>query len=122
MTSRTRSYHSIVCCGALVATKIETGYEVRACGASHVGQRTERELIESFVQTIERLTPKMVTFKGCSFDLPVLRYRAVMHGIPASGPREIGTGTTTSTCATCCPRSAAAERQSSTKGANLVDT
>jgi 3'-5' exonuclease len=31
-------YHSIVCIDALVATKTDTGYEVRALGASHVGQ------------------------------------------------------------------------------------
>jgi 3'-5' exonuclease len=78
-------YHSIVCIGALVATRADKGYEVRAIGASHVGQRTERELIESFVQTIERLTPRMVTFNGASFDLPVLRYRSMIHGISAPG-------------------------------------
>jgi predicted PolB exonuclease-like 3'-5' exonuclease len=27
----------------------------------------------------------MVTFNGCSFDLPVLRYRAMIHGISAPG-------------------------------------
>ena len=78
-------YHSIVCIGALVATRTDKGYQVRAIGASHVGQRTERELIESFAQTIERLTPRMVTFNGASFDLPVLRYRAMIHGISAPG-------------------------------------
>ena len=78
-------YHSIVCIGALVATRTDKGYEVRAIGASHVGQRTERDLIESFVQTIEHLTPRMVTFNGGSFDLPVLRYRAMIHGISAPG-------------------------------------
>jgi hypothetical protein len=31
-------YHSIVCIGALVATKTDRGYEVRVLGASHVGQ------------------------------------------------------------------------------------
>jgi predicted PolB exonuclease-like 3'-5' exonuclease len=78
-------YHSIVCIGALVATRMDKGYKVLALGASHIGQRTERELIGSFVQTIEQLTPRMVTFNGCSFDLPVLRYRAMMHEIPAPG-------------------------------------
>ena len=78
-------YHSIVCIGALVATRTDKGYEVLALGASHIGQRTERELVESFVQTIEQLTPRMVTFNGCSFDLPVLRYRAMIHEISAPG-------------------------------------
>ena len=29
--------------------------------------------------------PRMVTFNGCSFDLPVLRYRAMIHEISAPG-------------------------------------
>jgi predicted PolB exonuclease-like 3'-5' exonuclease len=76
-------YHQIVCIGALVASPTDDGYRVRACGASHVGEQTEGELIESFIDTIDRLSPKMVTFNGSSFDLPVLRYRSMIHGISA---------------------------------------
>ena len=39
-------YHSIICIGALVASRTANGYEVQAVGAPHVGQRTEKELIE----------------------------------------------------------------------------
>jgi len=81
-------YHSIVCIGALVANLTDRGYEVQALGASHVSQQTERELIESFVRAIERLNPTLVTFNGGSFDLPVLRYRAMTHQISASGLDE----------------------------------
>jgi 3'-5' exonuclease len=66
-------YHSIVCIGALVASRTPNGYEVQVVGAPHVGQRTERELIESFVNKIGQLSPQMVTFNGGGFDLPVLR-------------------------------------------------
>jgi 3'-5' exonuclease len=45
-------YHSIICIGALVATRISNGWEVQAVGAPHVGQRTEKDLIESFVNKI----------------------------------------------------------------------
>jgi predicted PolB exonuclease-like 3'-5' exonuclease len=31
------------------------------------------------------LTPQLVTFNGSGFDLPVLRYRAMVHAIPATG-------------------------------------
>ncbi len=34
---------------------------------------------------IEALKPKLVTFNGHSFDLPVLRYRAMAHALPAPG-------------------------------------
>lgn len=78
-------YHSIICIGALVASRTANGYEVQAVGAPHVGQRTEKELIESFVNKIGQLSPQMVTFNGGAFDLPVLRYRAMIHEVFAPG-------------------------------------
>jgi 3'-5' exonuclease len=79
------NYHSIICIGALVATRTANGYEVQVAGAPHIGQRTEKELIESFVNKIAQLSPRMVTFNGCAFDLPVLRYRAMVHEVFAPG-------------------------------------
>ena len=58
---------------------------VDALGAPHVGERAEKELITSFVERIAELTPQLVTFNGSSFDLPVLRYRAMTHSIAALG-------------------------------------
>lgn len=78
-------YHSIVCIGALVASRTPNGYEVQVVGAPHVGQRTERELIESFVSKVGQLSPQLVSFNGCAFDLPVLRYRAMIHRVFAPG-------------------------------------
>jgi 3'-5' exonuclease len=78
-------YHSIICIGALVASRTANGYEVQAVGAPHVGQRTEKQLIESFVHRIGQLSPQMVTFNGSGFDLPVLRYRAMIHEVFAPG-------------------------------------
>jgi predicted PolB exonuclease-like 3'-5' exonuclease len=42
-----------------------------------VGERTEKELITAFCDKIAELSPQLVTFNGNSFDLPVLRYRAI---------------------------------------------
>jgi predicted PolB exonuclease-like 3'-5' exonuclease len=78
-------YHSIICIGALIATRTANGYEVEAVGAPHVGQRTEKGLIEAFVNKIGQLSPQMVTFNGGGFDLPVLRYRAMIHEVFAPG-------------------------------------
>jgi predicted PolB exonuclease-like 3'-5' exonuclease len=66
-------YHSIICIGALVAHR------------EAVGDRSEKELIASFVEKIAALSPQLVTFNGSSFDLPVLRYRAMVHGVAAPG-------------------------------------
>jgi len=78
-------YHSLICIGALVASRTTNGYEVQVVGAPHIGQRTEKELIESFVNKIAQLSPQFVTFSGGSFDLPVLRYRAMVHEVHAPG-------------------------------------
>lgn len=78
-------YHSIVCIGALLASPRDQGYEVRFLGASHVGDQSERELIRTFLDIVDRVSPRMVTFNGASFDLPVLRYRGMIHELPAHG-------------------------------------
>ena len=78
-------YHSIVCIGALIAHREADCWAVDAVGAPHVGERTERELITAFCDKIAELKPQLVTFNGNTFDLPVLRYRAMVHGVSAPG-------------------------------------
>ncbi|HSH30377.1 MAG TPA: 3'-5' exonuclease [Thiohalobacter sp.] len=50
----------------------------------------ESELIRAFFDCIERDTPTLVSWNGSGFDLPVLHYRALLHGVSAS--RYWGTG------------------------------
>jgi predicted PolB exonuclease-like 3'-5' exonuclease len=78
-------YHSIVCIGALVAHRQSDRWTVDALGAPHVGERTEKQLIASFCNKIAELKPQLVTFNGNSFDLPVLRYRAMINEVSAPG-------------------------------------
>jgi 3'-5' exonuclease len=77
--------HKIVCIGALVAKREDEGWNVVALGAPHIGQRTEAELIASFVSRIGELRPQLICFNGNSFDLPVLRYRAMVNRVSAPG-------------------------------------
>jgi predicted PolB exonuclease-like 3'-5' exonuclease len=78
-------YHSILCIGALVAHRENEHWQVDAVGAPHIVERTENELISSFVARIADLSPQLVTFNGSAFDLPVIRYRAMVNGIAAPG-------------------------------------
>jgi 3'-5' exonuclease len=78
-------YHSIICIGALVAHRENEQWKVDALGCPNTGERTEKELISSFVAKIAELSPQLVTFNGSSFDLPVLRYRAMVNGVSAPG-------------------------------------
>ena len=78
-------YHSIVCIGALVAQRQDECWAVTAVGAPHIGERSEKEIISAFVNRIADLTPQLVTFNGAAFDLPVLRYRAMVCGVGAPG-------------------------------------
>jgi predicted PolB exonuclease-like 3'-5' exonuclease len=56
-----------------------------ALGAPHVGERPEAKWISDFVERIGQLRPQLITFNGHSFDLPVLRYRAMVNRISAAG-------------------------------------
>ena len=78
-------YHSIVCIGALVAQRQDEHWAVSAVGAPHIGERSEKEIISAFVNRIADLNPQLVTFNGAAFDLPVLRYRAIVCAVAAPG-------------------------------------
>lgn len=50
----------------------------------------EKELITRFFAGIDKHTPTLVSWNGSGFDLPVLHYRALLHGIQAPTYWEIG--------------------------------
>jgi predicted PolB exonuclease-like 3'-5' exonuclease len=51
---------------------------------------SEAELIRRFFDGLERFSPDLVSWNGGGFDLPVLHYRALLHGI--ASPRYWDTG------------------------------
>ena len=54
--------------------------------------RTEPEaaLIQRFFDGIEKYTPQLVSWNGGGFDLPVLHYRSLVHGVQAQRYWEMG--------------------------------
>jgi predicted PolB exonuclease-like 3'-5' exonuclease len=77
--------HKIVCIGALIGSRQPEGWRIDVLGAPHIGERTEAELISAFVEWVGHLRPQLITFNGHRFDLPVLRYRAMVNRVSAAG-------------------------------------
>lgn len=53
-------------------------------------QATEKDIIQRFFSGLDKHTPTLVSWNGNGFDLPVLHYRALLHGITASTYWENG--------------------------------
>lgn len=53
-------------------------------------QSDEKDLIQRFFTGIDKHTPTLVSWNGSGFDLPVLHYRALLHGISAPTYWESG--------------------------------
>lgn len=51
---------------------------------------TEGEIIQRFFDGIEKYTPQLVSWNGGGFDLPVLHYRGLMHGVKAARYWDMG--------------------------------
>lgn len=79
-------FHKVVAISFLVASieynnegqEVLKFREVRSGGTK---DSTEKELIKGFFSTIDKLKPKIVSFNGKTFDIPVLKYRAMKYGI-----------------------------------------
>jgi predicted PolB exonuclease-like 3'-5' exonuclease len=70
-----------------VALRTGDSFKVWSLGDEDSG---EDELVRRFFDGIERYSPDLVSWNGSGFDLPVLHYRALRHGIQA--PRYWETG------------------------------
>lgn len=70
-----------------VVWRYRDGIKVRSLGEP---DSPEDELVAKFFELIETYSPELVSWNGGGFDLPVLHYRALLHGIQA--PRYWETG------------------------------
>ena len=57
-----------------------------------LGKSTDDEatLIQRFFDGVEKYTPQLVSWNGGGFDLPVLHYRGLVHGVVASRYWDLG--------------------------------
>lgn len=81
------AFHQIVAIAFLEADIHRRGstesFKLRELRAGGEQRFQERELLQGFFQYIERLKPRIVTYNGRGFDLPVLKYRGMVHELPA---------------------------------------
>lgn len=69
------------------AFRDDDGFRVRSLGGL---EDAEPKLVQDFFRVIDKYTPQMVSWNGGGFDLPVLHYRAMIHGVTASRYWEMG--------------------------------
>lgn len=72
-----------------VALRMRDAFRVWSLGEPGA---SEAELIQRFFDGIDKYTPDLVSWNGGGFDLPVLHYRALRHGIAAPRYWETGDG------------------------------
>jgi predicted PolB exonuclease-like 3'-5' exonuclease len=77
-------FQRIVCIASLGAERRDGVWRPTALDSRHQPETDERGLIEDFARRLAG-APQLVTFNGHAFDLPVLRYRAMLHGVAMPG-------------------------------------
>ncbi|MGU3420746.1 3'-5' exonuclease [Methylobacterium sp. D54C] len=60
-------------------------YRVECCRTGGEADWDEARLLGSFWRRFGKRMPRVVSWNGRGFDMPVLRLRAMLHGIPADG-------------------------------------
>ena len=74
---------------ASIACALREGDGIRVWSLGAPGD-TEEALIRRFFDGIEKYTPQLVSWNGGGFDLPVLHYRGLVHGISAPRYWDMG--------------------------------
>jgi predicted PolB exonuclease-like 3'-5' exonuclease len=70
-----------------VLLRSRDGFKIFSLGDE---QSPERELVQRFFDGLDRYAPTLVSWNGSGFDLPVLAYRALRHGVNAHRYWEVG--------------------------------
>jgi len=66
-----------------IAAVLNSGKTFKVGSLCDHPEATEKELIQRFFDIIQQTTPLLVSWNGSGFDLPVLHYRALLHGVAA---------------------------------------
>ena len=67
---------------AVISCALRSGEDIRVWSLAEPEQ-SEAEIIQRFFDGVEKFTPQIVSWNGGGFDLPVLHYRGLIHGVVA---------------------------------------
>ena len=74
-----------------ISCALRTGDQFRVWTLGRDGE-SERDIVQRFYDGIEKYTPQLVSWNGGGFDLPVLHYRGLLHGVTAPRYWDMGDG------------------------------
>ena len=72
-----------------ISAVLRTGDDLHVFSLGDEGA-SEKEIVQRFFDGLARYSPDLVSWNGQGFDLPVLHYRAMLHGIGAERYWETG--------------------------------
>ena len=76
---------------AVISCVLRTAKDLRVWSLAEPEQ-SEGEIIQRFFDGVEKFTPQLVSWNGGGFDLPVLHYRGLIHGVAAPRYWDLGDG------------------------------
>ncbi|MBS1227347.1 MAG: propable PolB [Proteobacteria bacterium] len=76
---------------AVISCALRVGHDLRVWSLAEP-EHSEGEIIQRFFDGIEKFSPQIVSWNGGGFDLPVLHYRGLIHGIVAPRYWDLGDG------------------------------
>ncbi|HMW16417.1 MAG TPA: 3'-5' exonuclease [Accumulibacter sp.] len=76
---------------AVISCLLRVGSELKVWSISEP-EHGEAEIIQRFFDGIDKFTPQLVSWNGGGFDLPVLHYRSLIHGVVAARYWDLGDG------------------------------
>ncbi len=74
-------------CAISCTLRSTEGFQVWSLGSA---DEDEGKLIQRFFDGLEKYTPQLVSWNGGGFDLPVLHYRGLIHGVKAPRYWDMG--------------------------------
>ena len=59
-------------------------FEIKECRSGGVRDASEKDLLEGFWALVRKANPRLISWNGRSFDIPVLLQRSLIHGVSAA--------------------------------------